>query len=145
VAVGVHGDLFIADLLNNVVEEVTPGGRLSVVAGDGEEGPPTRGPATSSELDEPYGVALGARGDLFIADTANDVVEEVTPGGRLSVVAGDGEEGPPTRGPATKSELDGPCGVAVDTRGDLFIADTGNNLVEEVTPAGRLSVVAGKG
>jgi DNA-binding beta-propeller fold protein YncE len=78
-------------------------------------------------------VAVDARGDLFIADTYNNVVEEVTPAGRLSVVAGDGNEGPPTPGLATSSELHYPSGVAVDTRGDLFITDTDNNDVEKVT------------
>jgi sugar lactone lactonase YvrE len=145
VAVDAHGNLFIADESNHVVEEVTPAGRLSVVAGDGIAGSPTPGPATSSALNGPVGVAVDAHGDLFIADAGNHVVEEVTPAGRLSVVAGDGIAGSPTPGPATSSALNGPVGVAVDAHGDLFIADAGNNVVEEVTPAGRLSVVAGNG
>ena len=116
-----------------------------MVAGDGKRGRPTPGPATRSKLDAPHGVAVDARGDLFIADTYNNVVEEVTPAGRLSVVAGDGDYGSPTPGLATSSNLDMPAGVTVDARGDLFIADTYNNMVEEVTPAGRLSVVTGNG
>ena len=144
VALDARGDLLIADSGNNVVEEVTPAGRLSVVAGDGKEGPPTPGPATKSALYDPSAVAVDASGDLFIADSDNEVVEEVTPAGRLSVVAGvDDHFGPPTPGPATKSYLGGPGGVALDARGDLFIADSLNNLVEEVTPVGKLSVVAG--
>jgi hypothetical protein len=144
VAVDAHGDLFIADLGNYVVEEVSPAGRLSVMAGNGKEGPPTPGPANSSRLFGPRGVAVDAHGDLFIADSGN-VVEEVSPAGRLSVVAGNGKEGPPTPGPANSSALDLPAGVAVDAHGDLFIADWGDNVVEEVSPAGRLSVVAGNG
>jgi hypothetical protein len=145
VALGSRGDLFIADSNNNVVEEVTPAGKLSVVAGDGHVGPPTPGPATKSALNSPSGVALGSRGDLFIADSTNNLVEEVSPAGRLSVVAGDGHGGPATPGPATKSDLNGPSGLALDSRGDLFIADNNNNTVEEVSPAGKLSVVAGNG
>ena len=145
VAVDTHGDLFIADLENNVVEEVTPTGRLSVVAGlVGQEGPPTPGPASKSELySGPFGLAVDAHGDLFIADRDANFVEEVTPAGRLSVVAGDGSTGPPTPGPATKSALDSPAGLAVDAHGDLFVTEQGNNVVDEVNPAGRLSVVAG--
>jgi len=141
VAVNTFGDLFIADMDNYVVEEVTSSGRLSVVAGNGKQGTPTPGRATNSELEGPHAVALDAHGNLFIADTY--VVEEVTPSGRLSIVAGDGSQGLPTPGPATKSDLYDPHGVAVNARGDLFIADETNNVVEEVTPAGRLSVVAG--
>ena len=145
VALDAHGDLFIADTGNDVVEEVTLAGRLSVVAGDAKSGPPTPGVATKSALSGPYGVALDAHGDLFIADTGNNVVEEVTPAGRLSVVAGDGKSGPPTPGVATKSALHEPYGSALDAHGDLFIADYGNKVVEKVTPAGKLSVVAGDG
>jgi streptogramin lyase len=145
VAVDAHGDLFIADSNNNVVEEVTPAGKLSVAVGDGKTGPPTPGPATKSALDDPSGVAVDAHGDLFVADYNNNVVAKVSPAGKLSVVAGNGHGGPPTPGPATKSSLDNPSGVAVDAHGDLFIADSNNNVVEEVTPAGKLSVVAGNG
>ena len=143
VAVDAHGDLFIADYAGNVVEKVTPAGRLSVVAGDGKAGRPTPGPATRSRLMYPTGVAVDAHGDLFIADNSNNVIEEVTSAGRLSVVAGDGKAGPPEPGSATKSDLHGPIGVAAGPHGDLFIADAGNDVVEEVTPAGTLSVVAG--
>ena len=145
VALDSRGDLFIADSNNNVVEEVTPAGKLSVVAGDGHVGQPTAGPATKSALNTPSGVALDSRGDLFIADSTNNLVEEVSPGGKLSVVAGDGHGGPATAGPATKSDLNGPSGLALNSRGDLFIADNANNTVEEVSPAGKLSVVAGNG
>jgi hypothetical protein len=146
VAVDTQGDLFIADAFNFVVEEVTPAGRLSVVAGvGGLPSPPTPGPATRSALNNPSGVAVDTHGDLFIADAFNHDIEKVTPAGRLSVVAGDGKRGPPTPGPASKSELSLPEGVAVDTYGDLFIADAGNNVIEEVSPAGKLSVVAGTG
>jgi serine/threonine-protein kinase len=145
VALDVHGDLFIADHANNMVEEVTPAGKLSVVAGTGKPGLPTPGPAIKSALNAPSGVALDAHGDLFIADSNNNVVEEVTPAGKLSVVAGNGTLGPPVAGPATKSGLQGPSGVAVGAHGDLFIADWANNVVEEVTPTGKLSIAVGNG
>ena len=145
VALDVHGDLFIADHANNMVEEVTPAGKLSVVAGTGKPGLPTPGPAIKSALNAPSGVALDAHGDLFIADSNNNVVEEVTPAGKLSVVDGNGTLGPPVAGPATKSGLQGPSGVAVGAHGDLFIADWANNVVEEVTPTGKLSIAVGNG
>jgi streptogramin lyase len=145
VVLNARGDLFIADHANNIVEEVTPGGELSIVAGTGKPGLPTPGPASKSALNAPSGLAVDSRGDLFIADSNNNMVEEVTPAGKLSVVAGDGHAGAPTAGPATKSALNVPAGVAVSSKGDLFIADSTNNLVEEVTPAGKLSVVVGDG
>ena len=145
VALDGHGDLFIADHANNMVEEVTPAGKLSVIAGTGKPGRPTPGPAIKSALNAPSGVALDLHGDLYIADSNNNVVEEVTPAGRLSVVVGNGHVGPPTPGPASKSGLDDPSGVALDTHGNLFVADYNNNVVVKVSPAGKLTVVAGNG
>ena len=149
-AVDAHGDLFIAESgtadSGNYVVELTPGGKLSVVAGDGQgESGLTPGPATRSSVDG-AGMAVDPQGDLFIADYYRDVVLEVTPARNLSVVAGVfAKAGPPKRGLATSSTLDGPVAVAVDAHGDLFIADRGNYVVEKVTPAGMLSVVAGIG
>jgi hypothetical protein len=129
-AVDSHGDLFIADGGNEPVEEVTPAGRLSVLAGvAGRAARVTPGRAANSVLGVPHGVAVNAHGDLFIADMLSDVVEEITPAGRLSVIAGvTGKYGLPTPGPAARSKLDDPIGVAVDARGDLFIADTGSSV-----------------
>jgi sugar lactone lactonase YvrE len=145
VAVDAAGNLYIADGHNNVVEKVTPSGTLSVVAGTGTQGAPTPGAATGSDLYVPDGAAVDAAGNLYIADNGNNVVEKVTPSGTLSVVAGTGEVGAPTPGPATNSDLLGPDGLAVDAAGDLYIADFGNCMVEKVTPSGTLAVVAGTG
>ena len=143
VAVDSAGNLYIADTYNDVVEKVTPSGTLSVVAGTGSQGAPTPGPATSSDLNDPSGVAVDGAGNLYIADSGNEVVEKVTPAGMLSVVVGTGNEGAPTPGAATRSDLSVPYGVAVDAAGNLYIADYLNRVVEKVTPSGRLSVVAG--
>jgi sugar lactone lactonase YvrE len=145
VAVDSGGDVYIADIGNDVVEKVTPSGTLSIFAGiPGSSGAPTAGPATSSDLGSPQGVAVDPAGDVYIADFNNDVIEKVTPSGTLSIFAGvPGSSGAPTAGPATSSTLSNPGGVAVDSAGDVYIADTNNNAVEKVTPSGTLSVFAG--
>jgi sugar lactone lactonase YvrE len=139
------GDLYVADSLDNEVDKVSPAGILSVVAGTGTAGTPTAGPATSSELNSPFGVAVDGRGDVYIADTGGGEIDKVSPAGILSVVAGTGSEGPSTAGPATRSELDYPYSVAVDGLGHLFVTDTFDNEVDEISPAGTLSVIAGTG
>jgi trimeric autotransporter adhesin len=146
VAVTSSGTVYIADPTNSVVEEVTPSGQLSVIAGrPGVRAAPTAGPATGSDLDQPEGVAADDSGDLYIADTGNDVIEKVTPSGTLSIIAGvAGQAGTPTAGAATSSKLDEPQGIAIDSSGDVFIADTENDLVEKVTSGGTLSILAGK-
>jgi DNA-binding beta-propeller fold protein YncE len=150
-AVDSAGDLYIADGANATtgnpyVEKVTPGGTLSIIAGNGTRGQPVAGTATHSPLRTPTGVAVDAAGDVFIADTGSSLVLKVTSADVLSIFAGRaGLAGQPTAGTATSSRLNGPTGLATDSAGDLYIADTANNRVEEVTPADRLTLFAGTG
>jgi sugar lactone lactonase YvrE len=152
VAVNAQGVVFIADTYNNRVVKVTPQGQVTAVAGDGKAGYSGDGRlAAFAELNEPTGVAVDAKGDLYIADSANNVVRLVdAKTGIITTVAGDfaadkasdglgGFSG--DGGPATSAQLNDPQGVAVDGAGDLFIADTFNNAVREVTPAGTISTV----
>jgi hypothetical protein len=131
VAVDGAGNVYIVDD-NEMVERVTSAGVLSIFAGDGDVGAPTPGPATSSQLSHPRGVAVDGAGNVYIADFNNTVVEKVTPGGVLSIFAGSGTYGAPTPGPATSSNLGFPSAVAVDGAGNVYIADIGNNVVEKV-------------
>ena len=152
VAVNAQGDVFVADTYNNRVVKVTPQGQVVTVAGDGVAGYSGDGRlAAFAELNEPTGLAVDAKGNLYIADSANNVIRQVdAKTGIISTVAGDyaadkasdglgGFSG--DGGPATSARLNAPQGVAVDGAGDLFIADTFNNAIREVTPAGIISTV----
>ncbi len=136
VAVDSFGNVYIADSGNNRIDKVTPSGTLSIIAGTGTAGAPTAGPATSSNLKGPRGVAVDSFGNVFIADFNNQRIEKVTPQGTLSFFAGTGVLGAPTEGTATSSNLDRPSGVAVDSFGNVYIADYGNMRVEKVSPSG---------
>lgn len=131
------GDLYIADRGHNVVKKVNPSGVTTIVAGSGSgaTGRPTPGDPTASSLDDPTGLALDTSGNLYIADSGNNLVERITPTGVLSVIAGTGQAGAPTSGPATASDLSNPTGLGLDPAGNLYIADNGNNVVEELAGA----------
>ena len=152
VAVDAHGNVFIADTYNNRVVKVTPQGLVVTVAGNGVAGYSGDGRlAAFAELNQPAGVAVDAQGNLYIADSANNVIRRVdAKTGIITTVAGDyaadkandglgGFSG--DGGPATSAQLNDPQGVALDGAGDLFIADTFNNAIREVTPAGVISTV----
>ena len=145
VAVDSAGDVYLADYSNQVIEKITASGTLSIFAGTGTAGAPTPGTATASELNYPTGLAIDSQGNLYVADSVNSMIERITPSGTLSIVAGNGTSAPPLPGPATSSPLDNPFGVAVDGAGDIYVSDTSNNEIEEVTPAGTLSILAGNG
>ena len=152
VAVNAQGDVFVADTYNNRVVEVTPSGQVFAVAGDGFAGYSGDGHlAAFAELNQPTGVAVDAQGNLYIADSANNVIRRVdAKTGIITTVAGDfaadkandglgGFSG--DGGPATSAQLNDPQGIAIDGAGDLFIADTFNNAIGEVTPAGTITTV----
>jgi hypothetical protein len=152
VAVDAHGNLYIADTYGNRVVKVTPQGQAVTVAGDGTAGYSGDGrPAPFAQLNEPAGVALDAHGNLYIADSASNVIRRVDARtGIITTVAGDHAAGQASGGlggfsgdggPATSAQLNDPQGIAVDGAGDLFIADTFNNAVREVTPAGTITTV----
>jgi hypothetical protein len=150
VAVDSAGELFIADGSDNRVREVNLStGVITTVAGDGAQGySGDNGPATAAQLDWPTSVTVDSAGDLFIADTLNDAVREVNLStGVITTVAGDGHRGySGDGGPAAAAELASPLGIAVDSAGDLFIADNGNGRIREVDlSTGEITTIAGGG
>jgi sugar lactone lactonase YvrE len=147
VAVDAHGDVFIADSLNNRVREVSPAGVITTVAGNGIAGySGDGGQATSAELDNPTGVAVGPGGVLYIADEANERIREVHANGIITTAAGTGVTGfAGDGGPAGSAELNTPLSVATDSEGDLYIADASNWRVRKVDANGTITTVAGNG
>jgi RHS repeat-associated protein len=145
ITVDTLGNLYIADQGNCRVRMVNPAGTITTVAGDGNcNASVTSGPATSAGVD-PSDVAVDAAGNLFIADSSNDVIWKVT-GGTISIFAGQlqtsGFSG--DGGPATSAELNSPGAVTVDSAGNVFIGDGDNLRVREVT-GGNINTVAGDG
>ena len=136
VAVDAAGDIFIADYQNQCIREVNAqSGTITTVAGNGTAGySGDGGSATGAELNYPSGIALGLTGDLFIADYVNNRIRRVdTRSGLITTVAGNGTGGyAGDGGAASSAELNLPSGVFIDQAGDIFVADSANNLVRRV-------------
>ncbi len=121
---------------------------VTTVAGNLQDGTPgfsgDNGPATSAKLNGASGLAVDSAGNLYIADTNNHVIRKVS-NGVITTVAGNGTSGySGDNGPATSAQLNSPYGVAVDSAGNLFIADTNNNVIRKVS-SGVITTVAGGG
>ena len=156
-AVDSAGNLYVAVTGSRQVVKITPEGTLSIVAGTGQWFDPmdwespgpvlTPGPATSVDLDYPTDLAVDSAGNLYILDFGYRQVLKVTTDGTLSVVAGSGSYGPPTPGPATDSAIGFPSGIAVDSSGNLYIADSdwSRSSIYKVTSSGTISTFAGNG
>ena len=136
IAVDAVGNLFIADSLNFRIRKVS-NGVITTVAGNGTYGySGDNGPATSAQLDQPYGVAVDSAGNLYIADTGNQRIRKVS-NGVITTVAGNGTYGfSGDNGPATSAQLANPSGLAVDSGGKVYVADTENYRVRVLTPTG---------
>lgn len=141
------GDIFISDFGNAVVRKVAPSGVITTVAGTGTPGyAGDGGQAIAAQLNGPMGLALDSAGNLYIADSANSVVRIVTPGGAISTFAGNGTLGySGDGGPAASASLSTPVGLAIDSNGNLYISDSGANVVRMVTPAQLIVTIAGTG
>ena len=145
VALDSAGNLYIADSDNMRIRKVSSTGVITTVAGNGTPGfSGDGGPATSTGLNYPSGVALDSAGSLYIADAGNNRIRKVS-NGVITTVAGNGAQGfGGDGGPATGAQLFVPAGVAVDSAGSLYIADAGNNRIRKVSN-GVITTVAGNG
>jgi large repetitive protein len=139
--------LYISDTGNSAIRKVDlTTGIITTVAGAGTAGfSGDGGPATAGQLDSPWGIALGGDGSLYIADQSNNRVRKVSLAGVISTVAGTGVRGyGGDSGLATQAQLNVPAGVLVDVAGNLYVADSGNQLVRKVNAtAGIIETIAG--
>jgi sugar lactone lactonase YvrE len=142
------GNIYFADSGNNVIRKIDASGNLSIVAGNGTAGYTGDGAAaTAAELNAPAKVVLDAAGNLYIADTGNHTIRFVDAStGMISTIAGNGSAGyTGDGGAATASQLNSPQGVAVDAGGHVYVADSGNNVIRYFGKGSEISTFAGTG
>lgn len=138
--------LYIADTNNQRVRQIGLDGTISTVVGTGTVGfAGDGGAASNAEIAYPSALAVDASGFLYIADSGNQRVRKVV-NGTINTIAGNGSTGySGDGGSATNAALNSPSGLAVDSAGNVYISDYGNNVVRMVTPGGIISTIAGNG
>lgn len=153
IAIGDSGSFFIADADNNSIRKVSPSGIITTIAGTAFEAGTGSGgysgdggAATLAQLYDPEGVAVDTAGNIYIADLVNNRVRKVDTAGIITTVAGIGSPGYSGDGAAaTLAKLLMPSRVALDTIGNLYIVDQGNNCIRKVNLSGSISTIAGTG
>jgi sugar lactone lactonase YvrE len=139
----VSGNLFIADMGNNRIREITAGQILSTLAGNGTTGF-ANGIASKAEFNSPVGAVADGSGNVYVTDNFNNVIRKITPDGVVSTFAGNGQPGF-AEGTGTSASFNSPAGIAIDNGGNLYIADEYNNRIRKITPDGTVSTLAGNG
>jgi sugar lactone lactonase YvrE len=141
------GNLYIADLANNVIRMVDTNGMITTFAGTGQNTfSGDGGPAAQATLNQPTALVFDANGNLMIADTGNHTIRMIAPGGTITSFAGVGTQSAGgDEGPANQAGLNFPAGIAIDSSGNVYISDSGNNKIRYVTPDGNIHLFAGRG
>jgi hypothetical protein len=147
VAADARGNVYVADTYNNRIRVVDQAGVLSNVAGDGWPGyTEDHTPAVYARLNHPHAVAVDGTDNVYIADTYNNRIRVVSGDGAISTLAGTGTAGYNGDGiPASRAQLNHPCGIAVDPSGNVYVADTYNHRVRLIGRDGRIRTAVGNG
>ncbi|HEY0366831.1 MAG TPA: NHL repeat-containing protein, partial [Pyrinomonadaceae bacterium] len=143
VAIADDGTVYVADAgESNRIRKISPDGNVTTLAGGSEGFADGIGPSAS--FNTPSALALGPDGNLYVADTGNNRIRKITPAGQVSTVAGDGAAGY-VDGPAATAQFNGPIALAVSEGGDIYVADTYNDVIRMITTGGQVTTIAGGG
>jgi sugar lactone lactonase YvrE len=147
VAADAFGNIYISDASNKRIRKVDTAGIIKTFAGNGLSGYSGDGvPATSTSINTPQGLNFDKLGRLFVADYNNNRIRRIDTTGIITTVAGNGTYGyTGDSGPATNAEMKNPSCVVLDTSGNIYIGDWGNNRVRKVDVFGTISTVVGNG
>lgn len=136
------GNLYVADHSNHVIRKITPEGIVSTYAGTGTAGLDD-GHRSEATFNNPYGLAMDSDGNLYVGDVANHAIRKISTDGTVQTLAG-GRKGFSDR-EGDLAMFNHPYGIAVDAQKNVYVADSYNNRIRKITPAGSASTVAGNG
>ena len=135
------GNVYVADTDNDTIRKVSPAGVVTTLAGQAGLSGSSDGTGSVARFSHPAGVAADSTGNVFVADTDNDTIRKVSPAGVVTTLAGQAGSAGSADGPAAMARFNGPSGVVVDVAGNLYVADTLNNAIRRITPAGLVTTV----
>jgi sugar lactone lactonase YvrE len=144
VAVDTYGYVYVADSNNNKIRKVSPNGNITTFAGSATNNSGSMdGTGTTASFNAPRGVAVDTAGNVYVADSGNHRIRKITTDRVVTTLAGSTSGF--AEGTGTTAKFNSPYGIAVDSKGNMFVADTSNNRIRKVTTSGVVTTLAGSG
>ena len=145
VAVDSGGNVFVSDAQSFIIRKITPAGAVTTFAGAPFQIGSTDGTGAAARFFLPYGLAIDGQDNVYVAEGGNHLIRKITPAGVVSTLAGGAGQTGNTNGTGGAARFNNPFGVAVDGAGNVYVADSGNNVIRRVTAAGVVTTFAGDG
>ena len=143
VAVDAGGNAYVADYYNNLIRKVAASGTVSTLAGSFANGGTADGAGGAARFNYPEDLAVNPAGEVFVADSGSSTIRKITPAGVVTTFAGSPLQQGSVDGTGTAARFFGPRGIAADRSGNLYVADTYNQIIRKISPAGVVSTIAG--
>ncbi len=135
-AVDGNGNVYVADYTNSAIRKITPAGVVTTIAGQATAPGSADGTGTAAQFYQPTGVAVDGAGNVYVCEQTNDTVRRITPAGVVTTLAGSPKVFGSANGTGAAARFTAPDGIAVDSLGNLYVADTGNDTIRKGTLSG---------
>jgi sugar lactone lactonase YvrE len=137
------GNIYVADTANDTIRKIAPGDIVTTIAGSAGNAGSSDGTGGNARFGSPAGVAVDSSGNIYVSDTGNNTIRKISPSGAVTTLAGTAGEGGASDGDGPSARFNAPLGLAVDGAGNIYVADSENNTVREISPSGTVSTAAG--
>jgi len=143
VATDSAGNIYVADVDNHTIRKVTPAGIVTTLAGTAGVMGSADGTGAAASFRDPGGVATDGADNVYVADSGNNTIRKVTPAGVVTTLAGTPGVGGSADGTGAAASFENPHNLATDSAGNVYVADTSNDTIRKITPAGVVTTLAG--